>query len=59
MKINKTYIFLLLVCLVMAATTIIGLTQKSSQLHNDNESTGVQIQVSSEIVPTSTPDDRI
>lgn len=45
---------MLLVCLVMAATTIIGLTQKSPQLHND-ESTGVQIQVSPEIVPTSTP----
>lgn len=54
MKINKTYIFLLLVCLVMAATTIIGLTQKSPQLHND-ESTSVQIAVSPEIVPTSTP----
>lgn len=40
----------------MAATTIIGLTQKSSQLHNNNESTDVQIQVSSEIVPTSTPE---
>lgn len=37
----------------MAATTIIGLTQKSPQLHND-ESTGVQIQVSPEIMPTST-----
>ncbi len=54
MKINKTFIFLLLVCVVITITTFIGVNQQPSQ-QNNNVSDNVHIEVSPERTPTSTP----